>query len=193
MVVVHGTLVDGAGARTANAQIDYSALSTTPRARVQNLGAVRTDNDGTFTLTVATKLGSRKLEFAYRPQLGGTIATAADAQLDVKAPVSLRIRPHFVHNGHRITFGGRLSAGPIPRKGKLVNLQVVVDGHWHTFATVRTNKSGRFKYRYRFTRTYGHVTYRFRALSRYEAAYPFAAGSSNTVAVHVTSCPVGCE
>jgi hypothetical protein len=66
-----------------------------------------------------------------------------------------------------------------------VNLQVVVDGRWHTFATVRSSKSGKFKYRYRFMRTFGHVTYRFRALSRYEAAYPFIAGHSRTVRVRV--------
>jgi hypothetical protein len=185
MVVVRGKLSDGAGERIANAQVDYSALSTTPRARVQNLGSVRTGSDGTFTLTVATKLGSRKLRFAYSPQLGGAAATTAEAQLDVIAPVSLSISPRRVRNKHRVTFSGRLSARPVPRKGKLVNLQVVVDGHWHTFATVRTSKSGRFKYRYRFMRTYGRVTYRFRARSRYEAAYPFIAGSSRTVRVHV--------
>ena len=88
-------------------------------------------------------------------------------------------------------FRGRLAGGPIPRRGKVLNLQVVVDGHWHTFATVRTSKSGAFKYRYRFMRTYGTVTYRFRARSLYEAAYPFVAGTSKTVRIHVNSCP--CE
>lgn len=193
MVVVRGILADGAGQRITNAQIDYSAQSTTPRARVQNLGSVRTDSSGTFNLTVATKLGSRKLRFAYRPQLAGTPAAEAAAQLDVVAPVTLNIGPRHVRNGQRVAFRGRLTAGPIPRKGKLVNLQVIVAGRWHTFATVRTSKTGRFKYRYRFMRTYGFVTYRFRALSRYEAAYPFVAGHSRIVRVSVTSCPIGCD
>jgi len=193
MVVVRGVLVDGTGARIANAQVDYSAQSTTPRARVQNLGSVRTDSSGTFNLTIATKLGSRKLRFAYSPQIGGTPATSAEAQLDVIPPVGLKVGPKHVRNGKSVTFRGRMSAGPIPRKGKLVNLQVRLYGHWHTFATVRTGKSGRFKYRYRFRRTYGYVVYRFRARSRYEAAYPFVAGSSHTVRVAVTSCPIGCE
>jgi hypothetical protein len=193
MVVVRGVLSDGTGARIANAQVDYSAQSTTPRARVQNLGSVRTDSSGTFNLAVATKLGSRKLRFAYSPQIGGAPAASAEAQLNVIAPVSLKISPKHVRNGKSVTFRGRLSAGPIPHKGKLVNLQVRLYGHWHTFATVRTTKSGRFKYRYRFRRTYGYVVYRFRARSRYEAAYPFVAGSSHTVRVAVTSCPVGCD
>jgi hypothetical protein len=99
--------------------------------------------------------------------------------------VALKVGPRRVRNKHAVTFRGRLAAGPIPRKGKLVNLQVVVDGRWHTFATVRSTKHGAFRYRYRFTRTYGRVTYRFRALSRYEAAYPFIAGHSKTVCVRV--------
>jgi hypothetical protein len=193
MVAVRGVLVDGTGARIANAQVDYSAQSTTPRARVQNLGSVRTDSSGTFNLTIATKLGSRKLRFGYSPQIGGAPAANAEAQLDVIPPVSLKVSPKHLRNGKSVTFRGRMGAGPIPHKGKLVNLQVRLYGHWHTFATVRTSKSGRFKYRYRFRRTYGYVVYRFRARSRYEAAYPFVAGSSHTVRVAVTSCPVGCD
>ena len=185
MVVVRGHLRDGGGAAIANAQINFSALTTKPGARVRDLGSVRTDGDGSFSLSVATKLGSRQLRFAYRPLLGGAVAVTAEAQLDVLAPVSLKVGPKHVHNKHAVVFRGRLGAGPIPRKGKVVNLQVVVDGHWHTFATVRSSTTGRFTYRYRFTRTYGRVTYSFRARSRYEAAYPFIAGSSRTVRVRV--------
>jgi hypothetical protein len=185
LVTVHGHLRDGAGGVIANAQVDYSALVTRPGARIQDLGAVRTDTTGAFSLRVATKLGSRQLRFAYRPQLGGAVAANAEVQLDVLAPVSLKVGPKHVRNKRAVVFRGKLGAGPIPRKGKVVNLQVVVDGHWHTFATVRSTKAGTFKYRYRFRRTYGRVTYRFRARSRYEAAYPFIAGSSKTVRVRV--------
>jgi hypothetical protein len=185
MIAVRGRLTDGAGAPIADAQVDYTALSSRAGARTQNLGAVRTDSTGAFRLTVATKLGSRRLRFAYSPQIGGAIAISAQAQLDVMAPVTLKVGPKHVRNKHAVLFRGKLGAGPIPRKGKLVNLQVVVDGRWHTFATVRSSKSGKFKYRYRFTRTYGRVTYRFRALSRYEAAYPFIAGNSKTVRLRV--------
>jgi hypothetical protein len=185
MVVVRGHLTDGGGAAISDAQVDYSALATKAGARVQSLGSVRTDSAGAFSLTVATKLGSRQLRFAYSPQIGGPGAVTAQAQLEVMAPVSFRVGPKHVRNKHTVVFRGKLGAGPIPRKGKLVNLQVVVDGRWHTFATVRSTKSGKFKYRYRFTRTYGRVTYRFRALSRYEAAYPFIAGHSKTVRLRV--------
>jgi hypothetical protein len=184
-IVLHGRLTDGGGAPVFGAQIAYSAQSTKAGARVQNLGSVRTDSAGSFSLSLATKLGSRQLRFAYSAQIGGPVAVTAQAQLDVIAPVTFRVGPKHVRNKHAVVFAGKLTAGPMPRKGKLINLQVVVDGRWHTFATVRSTKSGKFKYRYRFTRTFGRVTYRFRALSRYEAAYPFVAGHSKTVRVRV--------
>jgi hypothetical protein len=184
-VIVRGHLTDGGGGPIADAQVTYSAISTKAGARVQNLGSVRTDGAGRFSLSVVTKLGSRQLRFGYSPQLGGAVAASTQAQLDVVAPLTFKVGPKRVHNKHSVVFAGKLIAGPMPRKGKLVNLQVVVDGRWHTFATVRSSKSGKFKYRYRFMRTFGHVTYRFRALSRYEAAYPFIAGHSRTVRVRV--------
>jgi hypothetical protein len=180
-----GHLRDGSGAAITNAQVDFGARVTKPGAKVQDLGGVRTDGNGAFSLKVATKLGSRQLRFAYRPQIGGAIAASAQVQLDVIAPLTLRVSPKRVRNKHAVTFSGKLNAGPIPRRGKVVNLQVVVDGHWHTFATVRSSRSGKFKYRYRFTRTYGRANYRFRARSRYEAAYPFIAGTSKTLRVRV--------
>jgi hypothetical protein len=184
-VVIRGELTDDRGAAITDAQVEYGALATRPGARREDLGSLRTGRGGEFVLTVPTKLGSRQLRFAYRPRLGGPVAVTTDARLDVLAPVSLKAGPKRVRNKHRVTFSGKLAAGPIPRKGKLVNLQVVVDGRWHTFATVRSSKSGKFRYGYRFKRTYGRMTYRFRALSRYEAAYPFVAGHSKTIRVRV--------
>jgi hypothetical protein len=185
IIRVRGELTNDRGTPISDAQVGYSALATRPGSRRQDLGSLRTDRNGEFMLTVATKLGSRQLRFAYSPRLGGPVAVTTDARLDVLAPLSLKVGPKRVRNKHRVTFSGKLAAGPIPRKGKLVNLQVLVDGRWHTFATVRSSKSGKFRYGYRFKRTYGHVTYRFRALSRYEAAYPFVAGHSKTVRVRV--------
>jgi hypothetical protein len=185
IVAVRGKLTDDRSIPISDAQVDYGALPTRPGARRQDLGSLRTDRNGEFVLTVPTKLGSRQLRFSYRPRLGGPVAVTTDAQLDVLAPLSLKVGPKRVRNKHRVTFSGKLAAGPIPRKGKLVNLQVLVDGRWHTFATVRSSKSGKFRYGYRFKRTYGRMTYRFRALSRYEAAYPFVAGHSKTVRVRV--------
>jgi hypothetical protein len=82
-------------------------------------------------------------------------------------------------------FSGRLSAGPIPDGGKLLDLQAHYRGSWRTFATPRTDARGRWSYRYRFGATRGTVRYRFRARIRREAAYPYELGYSRTVGVTV--------
>jgi hypothetical protein len=50
------------------------------------------------------------------------------------------------------------------------------------FNVIRTDRRGRFRTTYRFQQP-GTATYRFRALSLAEAAYPYAAGGSNVVRV----------
>ena len=60
-------------------------------------------------------------------------------------------------------------------------------GRWRSFRTVRTQrKGGRFSTRYRFTRTGGPKTFRFRALVRKQIGYAYSTGSSPSRRVRVT-------
>ena len=74
---------------------------------------------------------------------------------------------------------------PIPRVGKLVDLQAFDGGRWRTFATTRTNRKGRYRASYRFIRTSSPRTFRFRARARKESRYPYALGTSKVVRVRV--------
>ena len=83
-------------------------------------------------------------------------------------------------------FRGRLLGHPIPRVGKLIDLQAFDGGRWRTFKTTRANRKGRFRARYRFTRhARAPRTFRFRARARRESRYPYALGVSRTVRVRV--------
>ena len=82
-------------------------------------------------------------------------------------------------------FRGTLLGHPIPRVGKLIDLQAFDGGRWRTFQTVRTNAKGGFRARYRFTRTFRSRTFRFRARARKESRYPYALGVSKVVRVRV--------
>ena len=82
-----------------------------------------------------------------------------------------------------VRFRGRLLSLPIPRRGKQIVLQGRAGrGKWQNFDVVRTDRRGRFHARYRF-RTSDRGTYSFRAVSRFEAAYPYIAGHSRSVRV----------
>ena len=74
---------------------------------------------------------------------------------------------------------------PLPGGGKLIDLQAKAGRGWVTFKSIRANARGRFSAPYRFGRTFQPTTYRFRARSRREAAYPYALGYSKTARVRV--------
>jgi hypothetical protein len=122
----------------------------------------------------------------FRPAPGAPdLACSRDVRVNVRAGVTLRARPKRVPRGGRVRFRGRLLGKPIPSVGKLIDLQAFDGGRWRTFETTRANRKGRFRARYRFTRTFSPRTFRFRARARREARYPYALGTSKVVRVRV--------
>jgi hypothetical protein len=184
--VLRGRLVDERGRGIGSAQIELTGRTVGLRARALDLGSVRTDRDGRFKLVLPARQSSRTLRLAYRPSLGdGREAAVASVRINVVAGVFVKASPRAVRNGQTVTFTGRLLGGPVPRSGKLIDMQVLIGRSWRTFAIPRTRPDGTFTHRYRFTRTIGPVRYRFRALSRYEVAYPYGRGASERVSVLV--------
>jgi hypothetical protein len=94
-----------------------------------------------------------------------------------------------LRNGQAVRLRGRLLGGPIPPGGKLIDLQAFYRRSWRTFATLRSDRHGRWRFRYRFRATRGVVTYRFRARVHREAAYPYELGHSRVVRVTVRGLP----
>ena len=82
-------------------------------------------------------------------------------------------------------FRGRLRGLPVPRRGKLVEIQAFDGGRWRTFALPRSHRDGRFRTSYRLRRTFGPRTFRFRARVRREDGYPYELGFSRPVLVRV--------
>jgi hypothetical protein len=120
------------------------------------------------------------------PAAGARYACSRRLTLRVRAGLTLRVRPRAVRNGERVRLSGKLRGGAIPPKGKLVELQAHEAGRWRTFASLRSDRRGRFATNYRFQRTFVARTYRFRARARAEAGYPFVLGVSPSARVRVT-------
>jgi len=89
-----------------------------------------------------------------------------------------------VSGGRPVLFQGRVGR-PVPRHGKLVEIQAHFRGRWRTISAVRAGRGGHWRFRYVFRTTGRRTAYRLRARVPVEAGYPFAAGASRPVRVTV--------
>jgi len=181
---VTGTLTTAAGQPIGGATLTVQALPQYAGAHTTALGQVRTSTSGAFTFAVGGDASSRSLTFSYDAHLGDRRAAAsATLTLLVHAGLHFSVSPHVTAVGHTITFTGKVLGTPIPDGGKQLVLEARAPGsEWIQFQVVRTDARGRFGARYRF-RFPGPATYQFRAVSEFEADFPFLGGSSNVVSV----------
>lgn len=150
----------------------------------RELTGATTGADGSFAVRVAPG-PSRTLRLVY----GGSdllLASWADTHVLVPAAGTLRVSRARVRNGASVLFSGRLLGRPLPPGGRTVDLQAHYRGAWRTFATPRTGPGGAWRHRYRFGATTGRVVYRFRAVIKRDAAYPYEHGVTPTARVTVT-------
>ncbi len=147
-------------------------------------GAVRSDGAGRFSYRLAAG-SSRHVRFAYD---GDDLLLPAgfEARILVPAAGTLKVNHRRVRNGRGVVFTGRLRGAPVPRAGRTVDLQAHYRGAWRTFATPRTDARGAWRQTYRFGATRGRIVYRFRAVIKRDASYPYEQGVSPEVRVTVT-------
>jgi len=146
-------------------------------------GLVHTDERGRFSY-VAKASRNRLLRFRY-PGSRRIRSQTRDVSLAVPAKSTIRASDHSLLVGDAVAFAGRLLTGPVPRGGKLMEVQAFFRGRWRTISTVRSSSRGRWRFEYRFGGTRGTVRYRFRLRIPFEAGYPFATGGSRPTSVSV--------
>lgn len=128
---------------------------------------------------------SRRVRLEYRAHIGDVQPAAVDRlRLNVRAGVTLTVRPRRLRGGRAIRLSGRLRDAPLKGIGKIVTLQAHERGRWRDFASARARRRGRFSARYRFS-TAARGTFPIRAVARADAAYPYATGRSPTIHVRV--------
>lgn len=176
---VIGALTNASGAPMPGATI---CVGVQDRADgpVTEVERIATDESGRYAYKLPVG-ASRRFWFVHRTGAG---AAADNVDVRVRAPVKMRSSRRSLRNGEATRFKGRV--GGDDTRGLLVELQYPQRGGWQTFATDRVGRKGRFRYRYRFTRTVGTRIYRLRAKVPAQRGYPFVAGASRTVRVRVS-------
>jgi len=181
---ITGTLSTSTGQPIANAAVGVQTLPSYAGAHSTSLGSLTTNAAGVFSLSIPGSASSRSLTFSYDTHVGDSRpAATASLTLLVHAGMRFSVSPHVTAVGHVITFDGTMHGTPIPVGGKQIVLEARAPGSaWIEFQVIRTNAKGRFSAQYRF-RFAGPATYQFRAVSEFEADFPFLGGASNIVQV----------
>ena len=170
---------DGERVAAARLSVFESQLDGTWR----ELASRTTRSDGSMSMPLAAGPSRQvKLVFAGDETRRGSVG---EAVLPVAAHSSMRVVPARVRNRRSVTFSGRITTGPVPSRGKLLLLQVVLRGHWRTFRQLRSGADGRWSARYRFTETTASTRYRFRVVVPAEAGYPYSTARGPTISVRV--------
>jgi hypothetical protein len=176
-VVVRGRLRGPDRAPIGGARIDVEQRPASRSAGGVG-GAATTGPDGIFVYTLG-KGPSRVVTLTYP----GIPAAVKQLRLRVKASAAL----HVALNGIAVRYRGRVLSHPLPRRGKLVEIQGRAPGAgWKTFAKRRTNRRGVFAGTYRLRIHRPGVRLQFRVRVPSEAGYPFIAhaGRALTRVVH---------
>jgi hypothetical protein len=149
---------------------------------------LRTGERGGFELRLAPG-PSRQLSVSFDGEEGLEPARRPSLDLRVRSGVSLEAEPHSLATGETLRLSGRVEdrGAPIPRRGKLVEIQYLEQetGRWRPVLVTRSDHDGRFDARYRFRYVSSATTIQLRATALAEERWPYAPGSSPPVTVQV--------
>ncbi len=176
-VAVRGRLTSSSGAAIARAQVDVFQRSTLAGANEVASGQAQTRADGRFTFKLAPRRPSRTVRLAY-----GAIASSPLLNIRVRAGASLKATLH----GTVVRYSGRVLSRPLPRGGKLVRLEGRAPGFaWTKFATLRSDRLGRFAGRYRLRARRPGVRVQIRVRVPVERGYPYLTFTGRQVTLRV--------
>lgn len=181
--VVTGRLADRNGSLLKGARVRVLSRPRGAASPFAEAGSATSDGSGRFEYRVR-RGSSRTLRFTYGGSSRHRPATA-QVRVGVRAKSTMAASRRTARNGDRVRFSGRLLGRPFPSRGKLIELQAFYRDRWRAFAVTRAGQDGQWAYDYRFGGTRGVVVYRFRAVIRREADYPYESGRSRAVKVTV--------
>jgi hypothetical protein len=172
------------GTPIAGARLQLYGRTLTAGAPLKMRRQLVTDANGRASFR-AERGPSRVFQAQYRFRSGDVRPTVtANAQLDVRARISLRISPDHLATGDTMHMRGRLAAAPGHRLGKIIVLQAFERGHWRLFQQARARRDGRFHSRWRILGG-ARRSYLIRAVAPADPSYPYATGRSRSVRVTV--------
>jgi|GEM_PF-2109912 len=143
-ITIRGRVVDAANNGVADARVDVLERASGQRAPEVAAGSALTRADGTYSYELAGNSPPREVRVVHTADAN----TVASTSLTLRVKAAARL--HASLRGTAIRFSGRVLTRPLPQAGKLVRLEGRAPGfRWSRFATIRSDRLGRFSGRYR--------------------------------------------
>ncbi|MBJ7355097.1 MAG: hypothetical protein JHC98_09745 [Thermoleophilaceae bacterium] len=175
-VRISGRLLANTGEPIANARIESTdESSAASRARISRV--VHTDLDGRFEMTA--KATANRRWTLHHVDSGAKLT----GKLKVRSRIALRAVRTRIRPRGRMRLTGRIPSERA-RHGASVAIKVKNGRRWRTVAVVRSTRTGRFKFNYRFTRT-SHASLRFRAVALKSSDLTVSATPSKALRIRV--------
>ncbi len=161
-------------------------VATKAAGRAAVSSELRTDGSGRARLVIG-RGPSRGVTVGYRMYADDPAARATTTlRVSVRGQVKLRADRRRLRNGQAVTLRGALVGGHVPRRGITLAVEWKDGSRWRPFAQVKTDRHGRFRYAYRFTRTNRLVAYHLRVhVTKGQVDYPFLPAASRAVRILV--------
>jgi len=180
-VMVRGRLMQGAQPVAGGTQVEVLERLDHKGKREKATARVETKDDGSFSVAVATRRPSRMIRLVYRAT-GGVQVVSRALRLNVRAASRLRA----TLRGQVVRFSGRVLSGPIPARGKKVQMEGRSPGSaWTRFKILRTDRMGRFSGTYRLRVRRPGVVLKIRAVVPREDGYGYVSSRSRGVSLRV--------
>lgn len=177
--VVVGQLATPTGQPIRDAYLRVLITRTARNSPPLERDPLKTDAQGRFRMRMPKGASSRSIVIEYHQRVRDDVPIAVrKLRLTVNAGVRLTLSRKAARRGQSVTLRGSLPGRPMPKLGKVVELQARnAGGKWITFKTVRAGATGRFTAKYRF-RNPGPARFQMRARARRSGDYPYATGAS---------------
>jgi hypothetical protein len=180
-VRVSGRLSFAAARPPAGSKVAIVARTATAGARDRTIGSVLTRADGTFSYRLAARGPSRSIRFLH--VAAGISATSKALHLRVRAASRLTVSLR----GTTLSYDGQVVSGPIPRKGKTIQLWGRAPGFaWSKFLTLVTDREGRFAGTYRLRARRPGVRLHIQVRIPQAKGYPYVNYRSSTRTLRVS-------
>lgn len=168
------------GATITLQTLDIGVFDSDPKGA----GSVVTDANGNFSVKVRAD-GAKKVTAYFSPFNGAAPTAMFSSVVRQELFLTARVSRRTVKPFGSVSISGRLSGAGDAAKDAPVEIQAVIRGKWRPIGVEEADARGNYKWTYEFVNVRRNADFRFRAVVRRNASWPWPSEFTSPVTVSV--------